>query len=101
MIIEVATITVKPDTHSDFEAAVVKATDVFKQAKGCQGLQLHRSIEDPDTYQLHIVWETLENHTVDFREGPLFPQWRELVSPFFVSPPSVVHLSAATKRFSF
>ena len=34
-----------------------------------------------------IDWDTLENHTVDFRQGPLFAQWRAIVGPFFASPP--------------
>ena len=27
----------------------------------------------------------------DFREGPLFPQWRAIVGPFFAAPPVVEH----------
>jgi hypothetical protein len=38
-----------------------------------------------------IDWETLENHTVDFRESEDFQVWRGLVSHCFASPPEVQH----------
>ena len=41
--------------------------------------------------------ETLENHTVDFRQGPLFAQWRAIVGPFFAVPPAVEHFELVAK----
>ena len=41
-----------------------------------------------------IFWDTLEHHTVDFRQGPLFAQWRAIVGPYFASPPQVEHFEA-------
>lgn len=101
MIIEVAQITIKPGTHAAFEEAVAKAVEVFRQAKGCLGLHLQTCIEHPDEYEVIIRWETLESHTVGFRDGALFPQWRELVGPFFAAPPTVKHYSVAMKRADF
>ena len=46
---------------------------------------------------LQIVWATLEDHIVGFREGPLFPQWRAIIGPFFTAPPSVEHFSLVAK----
>jgi len=48
-------------------------------------------------YVLMIFWETLEDHTVAFREGPLFPQWRAIVGPLFAGPPTVEHFTLLTK----
>ena len=36
-------------------------------------------------------WETLENHTVDFRGSEDFTDWRGLVGQYFASPPEVEH----------
>lgn len=91
MITEIAQIEVKPGSEAEFEAAVTKARAVFGRAKGFHGFELHRSIEKPQRYRLVVKWETLENHTVDFRGSEHFAEWRGLVGPFFASPPEVEH----------
>lgn len=91
MITEIAQIEIKPGSEKDFEAAVAKAQEIFKRCKGWKSFELHRSIEKPSRYRLHIKWETLENHTVDFRGSPDFAEWRALVGPYFETPPYVEH----------
>ncbi|HKH03235.1 MAG TPA: antibiotic biosynthesis monooxygenase family protein [Bradyrhizobium sp.] len=91
MITEIAQIEVKPGTEKDFENAVAKARPLFLRAKGGKGFELHKSIEKPSRYRLVAKWETLENHTVDFRSSDDFTAWRELVGPYFASPPEVEH----------
>ena len=91
MITEIAQIDVKPGTEKDFEAAVAKAKPLFLRAKGGKGFELHKSVEMPSRYRLVAKWETLENHTVDFRESSNFQEWRALVGPHFASPPEVEH----------
>ncbi len=91
MITEIAQIEIKPGSEAAFEAAVGKARAVFARAKGMRGLELHRSIEKPQRYRLMVKWDTLENHTVDFRGSEHFTEWRGLVSAFFASPPEVEH----------
>jgi heme-degrading monooxygenase HmoA len=91
MITEIAQIDVKPGTEKDFEAAVAKARAAFGRSKGFHGFELHRSIEKPQRYRLMVKWETLENHTVDFRGSENFAQWRGLVGQYFASPPEVEH----------
>lgn len=91
MITEIAQIDVKPGSEKDFEAAAAKARPLFKRAKGSISIELHRSIEKPSRYRLLAKWETLENHTVDFRGSEDFASWRALVGPFFAAPPEVEH----------
>jgi heme-degrading monooxygenase HmoA len=91
MITEIAQIDIKPGSEKDFEAAIAKAQPIFKRCKGWKSCVLHRSIEKPSRYRLLIKWETLENHTVDFRESANFTEWRALVGPHFASPPEVEH----------
>jgi heme-degrading monooxygenase HmoA len=91
MITEIAEIDVKPGSEKDFEAAIARAEPIFRRCKGWKSFELHRGIEKPQRYRLHIKWETLENHTVDFRGSENFAEWRALVGPHFASPPEVEH----------
>ena len=91
MILEIAQIDVKPGSESAFEAGVKAATPLFKRAKGCKGMELQRSHEKPARYRLLVKWETVENHTADFRGSADFQEWRKLVGQFFASPPEVEH----------
>ncbi|MGB9991007.1 antibiotic biosynthesis monooxygenase family protein [Massilia sp. SM-13] len=99
MIYELAEIQIKPDTNTAFEAAVKEAVPLFKRAKGCISMKIDRIIERPDTYMLVIGWETLENHTVDFRGSEDFQAWRALVGGFFAGTPRVEHTSNAVTGF--
>jgi heme-degrading monooxygenase HmoA len=91
MITEIAQIDVKPGSEKDFEAAVAKARPLFLRAKGGKGFELHKSIEKPSRYRLMAQWDTLENHTVDFRGSEDFTAWRALVGQYFAAPPEVEH----------
>src|ERR1700677_2492201 len=91
MVTEIAQIEVKPGTEKDFEAAVAKAKPLFLRAKGGKGMELHKSVEKPTRYRLFVKWETLENHTVDFRGSEDFRAWRGLVGQYFAAPPEVEH----------
>ena len=91
MITEIAQIDVKPGMEKDFEAGVAKAAPLFKRAKGCKGLALNRSVEKPSRYRLFVKWDTIENHTVDFRGSEDFTAWRGLVGQYFAAPPEVEH----------
>jgi heme-degrading monooxygenase HmoA len=91
MITEIAQIDVKPGMEAEFEAACAKARPLFMRAKGAKGIELHKSIEKPQRYRLFAKWETLENHTVDFRGSEDFTAWRALVGPYFAAPPEVEH----------
>jgi quinol monooxygenase YgiN len=99
MIIEVAQIDIKPGQEGEFEAGVAKAAPLFKRAKGCKSLSLQRSVEKPSRYRLFIGWDTVENHTVDFRGSPDYQEWRKLVGHLFASPPEVEHVQEALKPF--
>lgn len=91
MVIELATIDIKPNTGPDFEQALEQAKKVIAQSKGFIRIEVKNCIEQPDRYVLLIYWETLEDHTVSFRESDLFKEWRALIGPFFEKPPFVQH----------
>jgi heme-degrading monooxygenase HmoA len=99
MITEIAQIDVKPGMEKQFEDGVAKAAPIFKRAKGCKGMRLARSHEKPQRYRLLVEWETLENHTVDFRQSADFSEWRKLVGDCFAEPPYVEHVAEVVKGF--
>ncbi|CAM4080669.1 antibiotic biosynthesis monooxygenase family protein [Bordetella tumulicola] len=91
MIQEIASILVTAGQEAQFEDGVAQAKPLFLRAKGCHGVALHRSIENPQQYTLVVDWETVENHMVDFRESADFQEWRKLVGPHFAQSPQVHH----------
>lgn len=99
MVFEMAQIEIKPGMESSFESGVTKALPLFRRARGCRGLQLLKSVEQPSSYMLMVTWETLENHTVDFRQSADFQEWRKLVGEFFARPPQVGHTQVAVAGF--
>jgi heme-degrading monooxygenase HmoA len=98
MILEHADIRIDPAQAAAFEEAIARgARTVIAQAKGFQGYKVNRSIESPGRYILMIYWDTLEDHTVGFRQSDAFTQWRAIVGPFFQQPPVVEHLELVSK----
>ena len=98
MILEVADIRIAPGQQAAFEEAIQRGiASVISQAQGFIGAKVQHGIESPERYLLQIEWATLEDHTVHFRGGPLFPQWRAIVGPFFAQPPVVEHMELVGK----
>ena len=98
MILEIADIRIAPGQQAAFEAAIQHGlTTVASRANGFKGWKVNRSIESPERFVLMIFWETLEDHTVGFRQGPLFAEWRAIVGPFFAAPPQVEHFTLVGK----
>lgn len=98
MILELADIRIKPGSQAAFDAAIKKGIEtVIASAKGFKGYKINKGIEAPERYVLMIFWETLENHTVDFRQSPAFQEWRAIVGPYFAGAPVVEHFTLLSK----
>ncbi len=92
MIVELADIHIHAGQNAAFEEAIRRGVaTVAARAKGFQGCTVNHSIESPERYILQIRWDTLEDHIVAFRQGPLFAEWRAIVGPFAAAPPAVEH----------
>ena len=93
MILEVADIRIAPGKQTEFNAAIRRGVEtvIAVKAKGFIGYRVEHCVESPERYLLLIEWQTLENHTVDFRGSPAFAEWRGIVGPFFAEPPKVEH----------
>lgn len=98
MILEIADLRIQPGQQAAFDEAIVRGvTTVISQARGFRGWKVNKGVESPERYVLMIFWDTLEDHTVAFRGGPLFAQWRAIVGPFFAQPPQVEHFTLLGK----
>jgi len=97
VILEIADIRIHPGQNAAFEEAIQRGLAVIGRAAGFKGAKVNRGIESPERYVLQVFWDTLEDHTVAFRGGPLFPEWRAIVGPYFAAPPVVEHFGLVTK----
>ncbi|WP_285242689.1 antibiotic biosynthesis monooxygenase [Pseudarthrobacter sp. fls2-241-R2A-127] len=96
MITEHALLPVLPGREAEFEAAFGQARAIIASMPGFRTLSLSRSMEPPGTYLLLVEWETLEDHTVGFRESPEYQQWRRLLHHFYQPFPVVEHFVAVS-----
>jgi heme-degrading monooxygenase HmoA len=98
MIMELADIRIAPGKQAEFEAAIARgAATVIARAEGVRGYKVSKGIESPERYVLQVFWDTLEAHTVGFRQSSLFAEWRAIVGPFFAQPPVVEHFTLVTE----
>ena len=98
MILEIADIRIQPGRQAEFDEAIQRGLrTVIARAQGFKGWKVNKGVESPERYLLMIFWDTLEDHTVAFRGGPLFAEWRAIVGPFFAAPPVVEHFSLLGK----
>lgn len=99
MIYEMAKIKIDPQSAKAFENAVKSAVPLFQSSKGCKLMRLEKVIENEGEYILRVGWETLENHTIDFRSSENFQKWRALVGGFFIDAPIVLHNATIEEFF--
>jgi len=60
---------------------------------GLAARELRQGIEVPDSFILTVWWETLEDHTIAFKQSANFTQWRAEIGHLFAAPPVVHHYS--------
>ncbi|MFK0729836.1 MAG: antibiotic biosynthesis monooxygenase family protein [Gloeotrichia echinulata GP01] len=91
MILEVAILEIKPGLAEEFETAFKTASSIIASMSGYISHELQRCIETPNRYILLVRWQTLEDHTVGFRQSPEYQQWRSLLHNFYNPFPRVEH----------
>jgi heme-degrading monooxygenase HmoA len=92
MVIEIADIRVRPEDRAAFTEAIQRAAaTVLSKAGGYRSHSILACQETPGRFLLKVDWETLEAHTVGFRQSAAFADWRAIIGPFFTQPPHVEH----------
>ena len=91
MILEIAILNVKAGEEAEFEATFVKAQSIICGMNGYISHQLQKCLENNSRYALLVNWQTLEDHTVGFRESDQYKIWKELLHHFYEPFPTVEH----------
>ncbi len=98
MILEVASLWVRPGAQTGFEAAFEKAQRLLVGLSGYLSHELQRSVEREHYYALLIEWRTLEDHTLGFRKSSEFLRWGELLQEFLTEPPQIEHFRVVCRQ---
>ena len=88
---EHAVLPVVPGREAQFEAALREALPLISGTPGFLSLSVARGVEVPNHYLLLVEWESLEAHTIGFRQSPAYERWRSLLHHFYYPFPDVQH----------
>jgi heme-degrading monooxygenase HmoA len=91
MILEVALLDIRNGASEEFEAAMRKAAPLIASVRGYISHEVRRCHERANRYILLVQWETLEAHTVGFRQSSQYPEWRALLHHYYDPFPAVEH----------
>jgi heme-degrading monooxygenase HmoA len=91
MILEVARLQILPGQAAAFELAFAQAQHIISAMPGYHSHQLQHCIEDANQYLLLVQWQTLQDHTIGFRQSPEYQQWKALLHHFYQPFPEVEH----------
>lgn len=91
MILEVATLTIKNGQEEQFETDFAIAGQYISAVKGYIKHSLRKCVEQENKYILLVDWETLEDHTVGFRQSLAYLEWKKLLHHYYAPFPLVEH----------
>jgi heme-degrading monooxygenase HmoA len=91
MILEVAILNVKVGQEKQFEADFAVAGKYISSIAGYVKHSLRKCLEQSNRYILLVDWETLEDHTIGFRESPEYLEWKKLLHHYYDPFPAVEH----------
>lgn len=98
MIVEHALLSVKAGEADAFVAAIEGAKMLIASIDGFIDLTVSRGVESPSTFLLIVRWETLEAHTVGFRESAVYEEWKARLHHFYDPFPVVEHFAPVVTR---
>ncbi len=99
MIVEHAEFTIPEECADEFEKAFGEAREFIARSPGFRFAELLCGVERPGVFLLLVGWDSVEDHTVGFRESELYEGWRALLHPFFAIPARVEHFTERTGRY--
>jgi heme-degrading monooxygenase HmoA len=91
MIFEVAILDIRKGQGTAYEVAFRQASPLIASIPGYISHELQHCLETPDRYVLLVRWETLEAHTVGFRQSAQYQEWKHLLHHFYDPFPVVEH----------
>jgi heme-degrading monooxygenase HmoA len=97
MILEVAVLNIKPGMNQQFETAFVEASQIIASMNGYISYDLQKCLESENQYLLLVNWQTIEDHTVGFRQSAEYQTWKKLLHHFYTPFPTVEHYQTVIK----
>ena len=91
MILEVARLKVRSRMNQEFETAFAEAAKIISSMPGYISHDLQKCLEIENQYLLLVNWQTLEDHTVGFRQSTEYQDWKKLLHHFYDPFPTVEH----------
>ena len=75
----------------EYEEAFREASEIISSMNGYIAHELQRCMEVKGKYLLLVQWETLEDHTVGFRQSNEYQEWKNKLHRFYDPFPTVEH----------
>ncbi len=94
MVTEVVILIAIAEKENELGQGIIQGLEVTRQHPGCISAHATRCIERPGRYMVTIGWTSLEAHINEFRNSPLFTQWRSHINGLFEGTPEVFHYQA-------
>ncbi|KHF39378.1 antibiotic biosynthesis monooxygenase family protein [Halalkalibacter okhensis] len=91
MILEAVMLQVKLGMEEEYEEAFKEASNIISSMSGYISHELQRCMEAKGKYLLLVKWETLEDHTVGFRQSKEYQEWKKQLHHFYDPFPTVEH----------
>ncbi|PGM58806.1 antibiotic biosynthesis monooxygenase [Bacillus sp. AFS053548] len=91
MILEAVMLYVKEGMEEQYEEAFRGASKIISSMKGYVSHELQQCMEVKGKYLLLVQWETLEDHTIGFRQSCEYQDWKKQLHHFYDPFPTVEH----------
>lgn len=75
----------------EFEKSFKEASSIISKMDGYINHSLNKCFEEDGKYLLLVEWETLESHTIGFRESKEYQKWKALLHCYYEPFPIVEH----------
>ncbi|MEP7095963.1 MAG: antibiotic biosynthesis monooxygenase [Flavobacterium sp.] len=91
MILEAVFLFVRPELSNQFERDFINASQYISSIEGYLGHRLEKCLEVENKYLLLVDWNTLEDHTIGFRNSDAYLEWKKLLHRHYEPFPVVEH----------
>ncbi|PGT20026.1 antibiotic biosynthesis monooxygenase family protein [Bacillus cereus] len=91
MILEAVMLQVKDVMKTEYESVFKQASSIISSMQGYINHELQRCMGHKGKYLLLVQWETLEDHTIGFRQSEQYQEWKALLHHFYDPFPTVEH----------
>lgn len=92
-VLEVAIIDVLDGADGDFAAAYRQARSILAETTGVRSVRMTHGVERPTRFVLLVEWDSIQVHNDNFRSTDRWVQWRDIIGPYFATPPVVEHFA--------